>query len=390
MKLVFYSVVLNHHQAPVADEFYRLLGDDYRFVELSGCIDRKGATTDYSRRPYLIRAWESTECYELAMQLARQAEVCVFGGWQALPFEKERMKLGLLSFDMSERLLKRGWMNLASPRILNIVAAYHLGGWRKKPIYKLACSAFTKYDCSQLGMFKEKCYKWGYFTSVEENSTEVHYIIDTYANHRSPVAIMWCSRFLIWKHPELAIEMADRLNREGYNFTLDIYGDDAAPAAHDQIFPMQRLREMIDGFNLNERVRLHGSRPNNEILEEMKRHSIFIFTSDKNEGWGAVANESMANGCVLVASDKIGSSPFLIENGHNGFMFENLSANSLTGKVKYLLDNPNIALAMRQNAAKTMREVWSPRNAAESLLRLIENLKNGRETDISIGPCSKA
>ena len=90
MKLVFYSVVLNHHQAPVADEFYKLLGNKYCFVELINLGDRKGATEDYSKRPYLLRAWESSENYSRAMDLARTAECCVFAGNGALPFEKEK------------------------------------------------------------------------------------------------------------------------------------------------------------------------------------------------------------------------------------------------------------------------------------------------------------
>ena len=85
MKLVFYSVVLNHHQAPVADEFFKLLGEEYCFVELVNLGDTKGSTDDYSKRPYLLRAWESQENYRQAMVLARTAECCVFAGNDALP-----------------------------------------------------------------------------------------------------------------------------------------------------------------------------------------------------------------------------------------------------------------------------------------------------------------
>ena len=53
--------------------------------------------------------------------------------------------------------------------------------------------------------------------------------------------------------------------------------------------------------------------PNAKILQEMRKHEIFLFTSDRNEGWGAVSNESMSNGCMLVGSDGIGSIPFLVK-----------------------------------------------------------------------------
>lgn len=36
--------------------------------------------------------------------------------------------------------------------------------------------------------------------------------------------LMWCSRYLMWKHPELPILMAERLKRKGYRFRLDMYG----------------------------------------------------------------------------------------------------------------------------------------------------------------------
>ena len=42
MKLVFYSPILNHHQAPVADELHELLGGAYAFVETVNCRDNKG------------------------------------------------------------------------------------------------------------------------------------------------------------------------------------------------------------------------------------------------------------------------------------------------------------------------------------------------------------
>ena len=167
MKLVFYSLVLNHHQACLADEFYQLLGGQYAFVETAECHDRKGATDDYSKRPYLIKAWESTDAFNQAMRLACSAEVCVFSGLQALPFQKERMKRGLLSFDMSERWLKRGWVNLFSPVIFRMWLAYQMGSWRKKPLYKLCCSAFAAADQYKVGTFNGRCYKWGYFTKVD-------------------------------------------------------------------------------------------------------------------------------------------------------------------------------------------------------------------------------
>lgn len=46
----------------------------------------------------------------------------------------------------------------------------------------------------------------------------------------------------------------------------------------------------------------------------MRESHIFIFTSDRGEGWGVVLSEAMANGCTVVASNKIGAAPFLVKH----------------------------------------------------------------------------
>jgi len=377
MKLVFYSIVLNHHQVPVADAFYEILGDDYCFVETVDLKDNKGSKEDFSQRPYLLKAWKSDEDYGKAMELARTAECCVFSGIQALPFQRVRMKLGLLSFDMSERWLKRGVINVFSPAIFKMLFAYYWGRWYKKPIYKLCCSAFAAKDQRLLGTYRGKCYKWGYFTKVEKFDFEASRDVSI----SNIATLMWCSRYLILKHPEMPVLMAERLKSKGYRFRLDMYGS----GEHEN-----RTRQLAQELGVEDVVSFHGDIPNNELMSDMRRHSIFIFTSDRNEGWGAVANESMSNGCVLVASEDIGSTPYLVKEGFNGFSFKTGDVDSLTQKIIWLLDHPNDLSQMKVNAIQTMAMTWNPQNAARSLLKLIDDLKNNRESSISDGPCSIA
>ena len=385
MKLVFYSLILNHHQACIADEFYKILGDDYAFVETAECHDSKGGAAYYSKRPYVVKAWSSRTEYAKAMQMALKADVCVFSGYEALPFEKARMKRGLLSFDMGERMLKRGWLNLASPRILKMVMAYHIGGWSKKPIYKLCCSAFGKGDQYKLHSFRKKCYKWGYFIDVPTVVSDGMFEVN-----KSCVKFMWCARFLKLKHPELIIKMAQNLKREGYGFHLDIYGDEGNAAPSEEVYTRNDLERLTEEYGVKDVVTFYGNKPNDVIIKAMQEHDVFLFTSDQREGWGAVVNESMANGCAVISSNVIGSTGYLVKDGRTGFSFNNLNSDSLTENAKWLIEHPAELEQMKKQAYATMRDVWSPRKAAEALLKLIDDLKNGRETSIVTGPCSKA
>ncbi len=391
MKIVFYSVILNNHQANVADELWRQTGGQYRFVELANLQgdNKKGDPRDYSDRPYLIRAWESEAAYSEAMELALTSVCCVFSSVLAFPFQRARLKIGLLSFEMSERWLKRGIINILSPAILRMFLAYHFWQWGKKPLYKLCCSAFATKDQRILLTFKDRCYKWGYFTRVETENVE----ISSGISELNATPLMWCSKYSRLKHPELPILLAQRLKEKGYYFVLDMYGSGEYESA---------AKTLVKSMQLDEVVHFHGNIPNVELLAAMRQHCIFIFTSDRNEGWGAVANESMSNGCVLVGADAIGSVPYLVEEKVTGFTFQSPHTNSsfntpdskslnhLCEKVEWLLDHPIERFQMQKQAQRLMQQVWSPKVAAERLLTLIDNLKENKDTPFQEGPCSKA
>lgn len=391
MKLVFYSPILNNHQVHVADALWELTKHQYCFVELSHLQQEhmKGDTHDYADRPYLLRAWNSPQSYQQAMILAQNAECCVFSGIQALPFQIKRLKLRLLSFDMSERWLKRGILNLVSPVIFKMFLTYHFYRWSKFPLYKLCCSAFAVSDHLKLRMYRNKCFQWGYFTQV--NQPKIFKSPEQELENQT--TFMWCSRFLKWKHPELPILMAAYLKQRGYRFVLDMYGQgECENYAH----------KLVRQLGLDNVVNFHGSKNNEEIIEAMRQHRIFLLTSDQNEGWGVVANEAMANGCVLVASEAVGSVPYLIKEGISGLTFtssrpsrsfnnpDRKALESLCNQVEWLLKHPVEMEHIRKQSLLRMYDLFSPRVAAVRLLKLIEGLQNGWLPDFPEGPCSPA
>ena len=179
----------------------------------------------------------------------------------------------------------------------------------------------------------------------------------------------------------LPIQLAQRLKAKGYHFTLDMFGTGVE---------LSRIKQLAKDLQVDDVVRFCGNLPNEQILQQMREHEIFLFTSDKNEGWGAVANEAMSNGCVIVGSDAIGSTPFLVKDGENGCLFKSCDLDSLAEKVEWLLNNPEKRRILSVNGYKTMRDVWSPKNAAINFLQLVEDIQQGRDCSIEDGPCSKA
>ena len=380
MIIVYVSNFLNHHQKLVADILYTTEGVEYTFVETIPMYNwlKRGGYTDYSQEPYVLKAWENIENKQKTIDLVLAADIAIFSCPESLQYQVIRAKTGKLTFDVSERWLKRGWLNLASPRLLKYLW-YYFTVFNHKRVYKLCSSAFACGDHYKLHSFKDKCYKWGYFTKVDRNlDVEESLGVSTSETLHT---LMWCARFLKWKHPELPIQMAARLKEKGYKFVLDMYG------SGKELEKTQALSKLL---NVEDVVCFKGNMPNDEILKAMREHEIFLFTSDKNEGWGAVANESMSNGCAIVASDAIGSIPFLVNDGINGCIFESCNLNSLCEKVEWLLDNPTERKKITINSYHTMRDIWSPQNAANNFLKLVEVLQSGNNTMLINGPCSKA
>lgn len=328
-KLVLFSNYLNHHQQPLADAFYELLGDSFAFVATMPVddLELKGGK-DYSSREYCVVAAKDCTSKALAMNLARTSEICIFGA-QSLDYAIERAKQPNcgLSFEFGERWLKRGWINVLSPHLRRWWLNYQRY-FRHKPFYKLNASAFAAADHRKLHTYEGRCYRWGYFTAVPEKN-EVEASLDVSTSGIAPT-FMWCARFLKLKHPELPVLMAEKLRQKGHRFVIDFYGSGEEEAS---------TRALASHLGLEDCIHFLGAVPNEQVLQAMRQHDIFLFTSDSNEGWGAVANESMSQGCALVGSDAIGSVPFLLKHRENGMIFKSCNVEFLTEQVEWLLNH---------------------------------------------------
>ena len=379
MKLVFYSNFFNHHQEPLAQEFIKLLGEEnYKFItteytrdDMNHCqLDQK-----LDNAPCVLQAYKYPE---KARELINKADCVIISG---LPvgYVSERLASGKLTFMQSERFLKGPFT-----KDLMRLAKYYLysGGRRaaKNPtskFYLLCSSGFAAHDYKLCGLFKNKAYKWGYFPEVKRYDD-----INELISHKKQASIVWISRLIDWKHPELSVILARNLKAKGINFTLKIIGDGYMKAT---------LESMINEWSLNDCVELTGLMKINEVRAELEKTQISLLTSDRGEGWGAVLNESMNSACVSVAAEKIGAVPFMLQDNNNGLIFRDKDADDLTEKVLTLLNNPGKIQELGRNAYNTIINDWTPELAAKRFITLWEALNNNEEpvNVFESGLCSK-
>ena len=148
---------------------------------------------------------------------------------------------------------------------------------------------------------------------------------------------------------------------------------------------------LLEGLkNLENEINLLGSMPQEEVRMYMEKSEIFLFTSDFQEGWGAVLNEAMNSGCACVASHAIGSAPYLLQNEKNGIIFPNECNNILFEKVEDLMLNEKKRKKLALNAYDSMHNLWNAKIAVNRFLNLAETLLNGGNVILpESGPCSR-
>lgn len=379
MKIAFVSNYLNHHQTPFCSVMWQTYGKDFCFISTESMEEerlRMGWKADEAP-PYELRSYESAEKYGRAQAIINNCDVVILGSAKD-QLIRRRLKKGKLTFRYSERLYKTG--TPASRWLRDAISAWmHHGRYRRYPLHMLCASAFTAADAGRFGNYIDRCYKWGYFPQT------VHYQPGELAQKKEneiPV-ILWAGRFLDWKHPDDAVRVACRLKEDGYRFRMEIIGNGLME---------DEIAQQVEACGVSDCVKLLGSMSPEQVRCHMERANIYLFTSDRNEGWGAVLNESMNSGCAVVASHLIGSVPFLVKDGENGLIYRSGDADMLYEKVKYLLDQPERQRELGMAAYRTITEEWNVRVAALRLIRLSQCLLNGEEVSelFGEGPCSCA
>lgn len=376
MKIVFVSNYYNHHQHALSQAFDRITEGQYHFVATSEMrADRKKLGYGQWEQPnYVVLSYVSEAEKERSMRLISDADVVIAGSapWDMI---KERIASGKLVFRYSERPLKQN--NVSLRQVLHFCKTRIACGGKRK-VYLLSAGAYAVSDYARFGCFRGRSYRWGYFPQVNRYPD-----VDKLLSAKETATILWAGRFLDWKHPEMALHVADRLKREGYSFRLNMIGTG---------FLCESLEQFIEENGLRDCVRMLGAMPPERVREHMERAGIYLFTSNRQEGWGAVLNEAMNSGCAVVASHAAGSVSYLVKDMENGMIFLSEDEDSLYRKVKCLLDDPAEQKRLGRAAYDTVSQMWNADVAAQRLVELSESILQGETSPINSpeGPCSVA
>lgn len=369
MRLTFVSNYINHHQIPVSNELYRLLGADYAFIQTEPMEAerlRMGWQDESGKLPYLKLFYEEAEA---CRRLILDSDVVVFGGTDDESYIRPRLAAGKLVLRCSERIYKSGQWKAVSPRGLKRKYEDHTR-YRKAPVWLLCAGGYVASDFHIVRAYPGKMLKWGYFPETK------HYEKDRLlGKHREgTVSLLWAGRFIDWKHPELPILLAESLRKKGYAFRLSMVGGGEME---------EEIRRMAAEKGLEREVEFCGYLKPAQVRERMEQAQIYLITSDYKEGWGAVLNEAMNSGCAVLASHAIGAVPFLLRHGENGIVFRSGDRTDLFEKGERLLQSVSERRKLGDAAYETILREWNAEKAADRLVETAEKLiARGREREV--------
>lgn len=363
-KLLVITNALDYHSIPILDEmsrqFKKFFVIYYNDISMK---EKKAMKWGKFERPY-AKKYDDNYKKQLIKDV-NNADCVIFDLMNnSIEIVKQRLEKDRLTFISTERMFKKSILTVLRIKNLKTVYQTRIKYKNNQNTYYLCRSGFLPYDLRRLGLKKDHFLKWGYFTNIKYKPKDTD----------DKIRILWAGRMIYWKHPEDCIFLANKLlENQKKNFIITVIGSGK------------------EKNNFLKRVKKHGLSSYFEVLDFCSREEIvtyyeksdyFLFTSSKQEGWGVVLNEALSTGCVCIASSTCGATPFLIEHGKNGYIYNRKRKNDIYLQFKESLDNIE---SVRRNAVETMNNTWSCYRAVYNLKKFIDN----REFAIE-GPCSRA
>ena len=354
MNIVFISNYLSAHLVKLCDELYKINGDNFSFVSLYGPSGfKKTISSSFEDKQYVCKYYQDNDCGVVL----ENADVAIVGSFTPEVLSKLNKNAHL--FFYSEHFTK------SRPYLYRYIHVHFLRK-KYKNEYLLCASSYAKSDYLKAGLYKGHYYKFGYFPNVSPFKKN---------QFNDVPKLLWVGRAVNVKKLNTFIRLLKYLYKSGIVFSADIL------TSHSDISErgIKRINKLIKkGI-----VRVSFNSDNKEVFEKMKQSDIYVFTSSRGEGWGAVLSEAINAGCAVLASKKAGSSRFLIKDNYNGYLYKNM--HELKQKCVALMFDKQKRIELSSNCFDFVTNCWNEKIAAKNLCLLFESIKES--SNIHIEEC---
>jgi glycosyltransferase involved in cell wall biosynthesis len=359
--LAYVTNYWSHHQAPVSRELVRLLGEECfklclfgNFYDANLLLGQNEAAPDYK---WIAGPPKAHSDIERLRKIICDADVAVLGACPEAVMAA-RTETGKLTFVMSERIRKTppAWWRWLDPRFQHGLIKYRRAANREN-VHYLPMGAYAAEDVRRIGAYGDRMWTWAYLLEVSAQPPQ--------PRTSDKMNVLWVGRMLSWKRVDLLLHAVARVCHEPTFGKLNVVG--TGPEK-------ERLQKLARQLGLGDKCVFHEPVSPAAVREMMRQSDVYVLPSNRQEGWGAVANEAMSEGAVLVANEQAGAAQMLVEHGRTGFLFTDDDIDSLTTILKTLLADVALRETVRQAAWQHLQSTWHPRVGAERLVSLSQGL----------------
>lgn len=150
------------------------------------------------------------------------------------------------------------------------------------------------------------------------------------------------------KRPLFAIKMIEKLNEQGYNVSLDIFGDGVLK---------QDVIAYCNSKGLKSFITLHGNQ-DKEVIKHALQTMHFVILASKSEGWPKAIAEAMFFGVIPIATS-VSCVPFMLNYGKRGILISE-ALDEAVDVVTTQLEDTDMLVEMSKMAAR-----WSQQYTLE-------------------------
>ncbi len=177
--------------------------------------------------------------------------------------------------------------------------------------------------------------------------------------------ITYVGRIVYHKGLEYFVRSAKHLNDRDVQFMLVGTGDFR-----------EELEDIIEREGLEDMVMFAGRVPNKDLPDYYAATDVFILPSvSRLEAFGIVALEAMASCVPVIVSDIPGVREVIVEGKH-GLLAEPMNSEDLAGKIRTLLENPEMAERMGRNGRERVVEKFTWEKVAKDIEEVYRSILN--------------
>ena len=354
----------------------RAIGEkNFRYVATKPLEPGVTAWKHEANQAWILKPSEDENDQQEFLKWWKHSDVVICGD-RLFGLMTERIESGKLTFYMSERWWKppKGLWRMLHPGFAKM--ALQLRKLAQSPLlHYLPMGCYAASDMKQLATFPNRMWLWGYFTALPDPLPNI-------LKRQVPLKILYAGRMLSLKRVDTLIRGFGVLLQEYPDARLLLIGD--GPARPE-------LEKLADHLGLRKHIDFQSGLPMEAVWQTMRSSHVFVLPSNGYEGWGAVINEAMTEGCAVVASDAAGSAKTMIQDGVNGLLFRSGNWRQLGELLIRLHQNESLRQQLAVAGQKTITDSWSPTVAAKRFLAVTEALLSQKTPPAySNGPMSKA